>query len=107
MRGRFMQADHGAARAFDDVREAVASLESLPVLSGRLIEGVDLADAETRRILHGLNRRVRGWIRTDLTGAVSTGRIERVVDPGANLNRELWLKATGWGATITVSLWVF
>lgn len=80
-------------------------LTSIPILDGRLIERVELPDATTVKINHLLGRAWRGHIQCSLVGAVSAGRIDDV--SGADEKRQLWLKATGYGATVTVTLWVF
>ena len=95
---------------FIEVDERIDSINSMPIVNGVVIEDVRLTAGVTTRINHGLGRKLTGWILVDLQGASTTGRIER--DPGTAVAPEptaeqLWLKATGWGATITVSLWVF
>lgn len=80
-------------------------------LSGaRHIADTALANASVVRLKHGLGSKLRGWMVTDLRGASTSGRVERVLTDGtgtADDGEDLWLKATGWGATITVRVTVF
>lgn len=102
---RIQVVDEKTMRALESSRGAVIDIASRPIIAGRLIEGVELANAVTRKINHGLGRKIRGWIIADTVGATATGRIQRVT--GADLDLQLWLQANGHGATITVSLWAF
>jgi hypothetical protein len=96
--------------AITEVRDVVnAIITNTPPLDGKLFEGVVLADGVIYRLRHGLPRRAR-WMIADLAGCITTGRLERIVPSTTNPydpKVELWLKATGYGASITVSLWVF
>lgn len=74
------------------------------------IGDTDLADATIVKIKHKLGADLKGWAVTDLRGPTATGRIERVLVDGAssaNDREDLWLKATGHGATVTVRLLVY
>lgn len=75
------------------------------ITQGVLLTGIQLKDGVAQLIATGLGRKVQGWLVVDLVDPVTTGRIERIRG-GTDFDR-LNLKATGWGATITVSLWVF
>ena len=92
-------------RAVDAVRLPLAELVGVPVLGGVLLTDIDLPDGVTVRVNHGLGRKWRGWIIASMRGASTSGRIQ---DADADDNaRQLWLKADGYGATVTVSAWVF
>lgn len=63
-----------------------------------------LADGIPTAIPHGLGRRASVWT-SPPRGAVSTGRIEEVRDGSHDAAKYVVLKATGWGASITVDVW--
>lgn len=75
----------------------------------KVIEGVALVEATDNDIAHGLGRAWKGWRIVDLTGCTTTGRIERRAATTIEIDtsKVLRLRATGWGATITVSVEVF
>jgi hypothetical protein len=88
-----------------------ARAEASGVPNTRHIGDTALANAVIVKLKHGLGRRLRGWIVTDLRGPSTSGRIERILDDAlstdADDGEDLWLKATGWGATITVRVLVY
>lgn len=86
----------------------LTTLEAIDILRGRLITGVELANATDVDVQHLLGREWRGWIVCDIYGAASTGRIMGTA-PTTDYDRSqfLRLQANGYGATITVALWVF
>lgn len=93
-------------RALRDVSEELEPLTTVPIVSGVLLKSVTIADGATVDVPHGLRRNFRGWFVADITGAYSTtGRIVRQAHEDEE--RFLRLKADGWGATVTVALWVF
>ena len=98
-------ADVTADRSVSAVRNVVKDVVGIPLLNGRLIADVNLADNATVRIPHRLGRKWQGWILTSFRGASTTGRLEDV--SALDAETHLTLKATGWGATVTASLWVF
>lgn len=103
-------ANPGDQQAVDPIRQAMNEVAQVPLLQGRLVENVKLSDGAVVKIKHGLGRKLRGWVLTDLYDATSTGRIVRVRTSGgrnASDESDIWLRADGWGATITVGLWVF
>lgn len=69
----------------------------------RTFYGVELADATETPLNHGMGQRVHLAI-SPPRGATSTGRIEEVRNGAHDLSRTAILKATGWGATITVDV---
>jgi hypothetical protein len=81
-------------------------LEAVDILRGRLIEDVELANATDVDVQHLLGREFKGWAVVDLTGASTSGVIQRSTADYDHATT-LRLTATGYGATITVSLWVF
>lgn len=90
----------------DAIADALDIFGRIAILRGRLIRGLSMGAGVDVDIVHQLGRAPVGWIVVDLVGPAATGRFERrdgVVDAKSILR----LRATGWGATITVSLWVF
>lgn len=104
---RLRSSDPIGDRVSDYAREAFQELGQIQILSGKQVARVELPNATTVRINHGLGRPVSGWFVTDIVGPTATGRIQRVVSAAAETERQLWIQANGWGATITVALWVF
>jgi len=91
-------------RAVDELRQAHASVAAEPLLKARTFE-VDLVDTVTAKIPHKLGRKFTNYFLGAPQGPSSSGRIEEVT--GADTSKEVWLKATGFGATITVRITVF
>lgn len=58
---RIQVADPATQRALDSLRTAMNEVLAVPVIGGRLLEGVELEGGRTNRIRHGLNRDLRGW----------------------------------------------
>lgn len=86
--------------------DLIGQLQKVDILRGRQLTGIDLAAATDVDVPHLLGRAWRGWIVVDTTGATSAGRIDGSLAEYDHA-KFLRLKATGYGATITVSLWVF
>lgn len=89
----------------DWLNKRVEELRRIPIGRGRLITVV-LPDGEQVNVPHGLQRRYQGWHVVDTTVQASSGRIGRVLVTH-NETKVLPLQADGWGADITVTLWVF
>lgn len=86
--------------------DMIKQLQDVALLRGRLIAGVELANAADVDIQHLLGRSWQGWIVVDTTGAAAAGRIDGTT-AAYDASTLLRLRATGYGATITVALWVF
>jgi hypothetical protein len=83
---------------------------AIPILRGRLLEGIILNNGTPTMVAHGLKRPWRGWLVCNLEGATSTGRIQHAAPTPTDSYDQfsfLRLTATGYGGKITVSLWVF
>ena len=100
----------GPIRSFEDadrtrlkLEECVRQLQDLPSSSTRIISGIVLADGVETPVAHKLGR-APAFVRESCPrGAVTTGRIEEV--RGSNDRTQIViLKATGWGASITVDV---
>jgi len=73
-------------------------------------EDIELPDATLVKLSHGLGKRLRGWLVTDLRGSTTAGIISRVLSSGgvdADDKRDLWLRADDFGATVTVRVVVY
>lgn len=89
-----------------NLREVVRELQLLPFASAKVAKvAVVLADGVPTPIPHGLGRRAFVW-HSPPRGASTTGRIEEVRDSSHDSNKFVVLKATGWGASITVDVCV-
>jgi hypothetical protein len=94
-------------RALRALRDAIVEIVRLPwVGAAVLIEGIQLPAGAVVDILHGLGRPARGWVCVDITGALAPGGIVRHRNNNDE-RRYLSLQATGYGATVNVSLLVF
>lgn len=84
--------------------EAIVELQKGPCASTRILTDVELQDGVTTKIPHTLGRKPLMTIVSPARGAVSSGRIEEVRDGSYDRGQYIALKATGWGATITVDI---
>lgn len=98
--------DEGADRVARNLDQRVRELGAVRIAQGILIEDVDLADATEVTVNHGLGRFAK-WIVCRLLNPSTSGRIEEVVSGSIDRKNALALKASGYGATVTVDLWVF
>jgi hypothetical protein len=95
--------DDKAERVRRNHGDAIAELQRMRAALATLKKDVVLADGVPTPIAHGLGRPAFAT-HTPPRGAVSTGRIEEVRDGSHNRDQYVVLKATGWGATITVDV---
>lgn len=96
--------DQALDRELRTLRAEVERLAALPSAAGRVITGVELADGVATPIAHGQGRPLV-WVRESCPrGAITTGRVVEVTDSGYDPARYVILKASGFGATITVSV---
>lgn len=102
MRRKFVSAGSPATdKAILASREApIAALDGI-----RLIEGVALVDGTTKRIAHGLGRKLRGWlvVRTSTGDALGCMYDEQTTHTDTDVY--LYLRTDGYSPT--VSLLVF
>lgn len=97
-------ADDNAERIRRAHHDAIRTLQESPASSMVVIKDVTLTDGTATPISHGLGR-VPIWVcPSPPRGATSTGRIEEIRDGSARREQQVILKATGWGATITIDL---
>lgn len=83
--------------------DRLQKLEANALLRGRFIAGVSLLNAIATPIRHHLGRLPLGFLDAGKTGAVAAGYLN-VTSADADF---ITLTATGFGATIVQSLWVF
>jgi hypothetical protein len=101
-----------ASKPFDlerirrNIVEALHELQALPLAGARVLTDKTLTDGVATPIAHGQGRPVHVIVSSP-RGAVSTGRIEEVRDGSHDRKRYVVLKATGWGAPVTVDVVVF
>lgn len=99
--------DEDAERVRRSHEEKIRELQTSPAIGLRVIPDVRLPDSVATTIAHGLGR-IPQWVRESCPrGATSSGRVEEVRDGSADRRHFVILKATGWGATITVDVAVF
>jgi hypothetical protein len=84
--------------------QKIVELQGLPFVKARLIQDVTLPDGVARSIPHQLGRPVL-WVREScVRGGSGSGRIEEIRDGSVDRSLYVQLKATGYGASITVDL---
>lgn len=89
-----------------DHAAAIHELQALPAVSIRIVTNVSLADGVETPVAHGLGRPPQ-WVRESCPRSPSTsGRVEEVRTGSGDRRKFVVLKATGWGATITVDVMV-
>ena len=90
-------------RVTRNLQDKVREIQSLPFADAVVIQGVTLADGVTTPVAHVLGRSPI-WVSPSAPrGPSSTGRIEEVRSE-ADRSKTVSLRATGWGATITVDV---
>lgn len=86
--------------------EALIELQRAPLAGAIILSGVELADEAETPVAHNLGR-APSFVTTSLVrGAVSTGRIDDIRTSSYDPRRFVVLKASGYGATVTVDLLV-
>jgi len=99
-------------RKVDDVtRDHAAKINELakqPFVGAKVIADVELADGIETTVAHKLGRPPTFVRESCPRGALANGRIDEVRDPAKPVDRTkfLVLKASGYGATITVDVQV-
>lgn len=87
-----------------DVFAALRELQKIPAAQERILASVTLVDGVPTPIPHGLGRPAV-WVKEScVRGAVSNGRIDEIRDGKNDRAKYVTLKATGYGATITVDV---
>lgn len=96
--------DGDAERVRREHEQAIRALQDLPGTATRIINDVGLTDGVETPIAHGLGRVPRMVTPSPPRGPSSTGRIEEVRSSSHDRTKFVVLKASGWGATITVDV---
>jgi hypothetical protein len=86
-----------------DLDDRLRTLEGLVLLRGRHLSGVQLAVGVAKKVRHQLGRTPLGYLNAGMTGAVAAGYIN-VISRDENF---IELLATGFGATVTLAMWVY
>jgi hypothetical protein len=95
-------ADAVLERVRRNLVDAVAELQKRP--EPRVLANITLQDGIATPVPHGLSR-AAAWVREScVRGASSTGRVEEVRDGTYDRTKYVTLKATGYGATVTVDV---
>jgi hypothetical protein len=84
--------------------KAIRELQGLPAMQTRIIADVSLADATATPVAHGLGRAPRMLIVSPPRGPSTSGRIEEIRSSTYDRTKVIALKATGFGATVTVDI---
>ena len=97
--------DEDAERVRRNHQRAISEMQERPAVSGLVIEDVVLASGTVTSIEHKLGRKARVFV-SAIRGASTSGRIDETRSNAYDRSRYVVLTAQGWGATITVDLWV-
>jgi len=97
-------ADPALERVRQDHAAAIGELQGLPCVALRVVTDVELADGIETPVAHGLGRPAL-WVRESAPrNASTTGRVDEIRTGSADRRKFVVLKATGFGATITVDV---
>lgn len=89
-----------------DLTAIVSEIQQLPFASMRVVQGVVLDDGVETPVSHGLGR-PPVWVRESAPrGPMTAGIVEEVRTGGIDRRKSVLLKASGWGASITVDVLV-
>lgn len=84
--------------------EKLLELQARPASALVVLPNIALAAGVATSIPHGLGRAPL-WVKaSDPRGATATGRIDEIRDGTSDRTKAIVLKATGYGATITVDV---
>ena len=98
--------DHDIERVRRNHSARISELAALPMAGFVPIQNVTLVVGVATRIAHNLGRRpVMVWV-SPPRGPTATGRIEEIRDGSVDLTKYVVLKATDYGADITVDIGV-
>lgn len=86
-----------------DLDDRLKAIEGMALLRGRHLFGVQLVAGVAKQVRHQLGRTPLGYLNAGMTGAVAAGYIN-VVSRDADF---LELVANGFGATVTLAMWVY
>ena len=95
-----------AERVRRNHHEAIAEIQQAPLVGAVVLPGIELEDGVETPVAHRLGRAPRFVSPSIVRGASSAGFIAEIRAGGYNRAQHLVLKASGWGATITLDLLV-
>jgi hypothetical protein len=103
--------DETAERARRNHAERIDELQSVPIVRGKLIAGVSLPDGDEVSIHHGLGRRASVFPAVPLQGdfTATNGRLLDITllrSDKVDVRQYSVLKASGFGGTLTLDVWV-
>lgn len=81
----------------------IVELQKQPLVQGKPLTGIVLADGVTTAIAHGMGRPVLVFV-SPVRGAVSAGWIAESRDGSYDRSKFVVLTASGFGAAVTVDL---
>lgn len=96
-------ADTTAEQVRRDHHDAIVELQQQPLVGGLVVADVVLADGVATRVPHKLGRAPIFVKDSCPRGAASNGRVDEIRD-GTDRAKAIVLKASGWGASITVDV---
>lgn len=97
--------DPDVDRMLRNLAQCIRELQASPAVSGVLIPDIELENGVRTPIAHGLGRPVRVFW-SPPRGSTSAGRIRERRGLQSDRNNYVDLQADGYGATVTVDLWV-
>lgn len=105
-------ADASAERARQNADERIRELQAVPIVAGKLLKRVFLADDTITPVPHGMGRPVSTFVSPPVRangGSGTNPRILRLPDNGdADPNQYVALYSEGWGTNgVYVDIWVF
>lgn len=99
--------DPEAERVRRSLELRLREIGNLPAMGLHAIRDVELADGVATVIAHGLGHSPEWAAPSAVRGAVTIGMIEEIRDGSYDRASAIMLRATGYGATITVDVAVF
>lgn len=99
-------ADQAVERVRRNHAECILELQGVPMARARVILGVQLEDGVAKSISHRLGRAPLYVRESCPRGATTAGVVIEVLDSTVDRAKQVTLKASGFGATITVDVLV-
>jgi hypothetical protein len=97
----------GTDRVARNHEQRLRELQSIPIVGGKLVKGVELPDSVLVTISHGLGRVATVFVSPPYKTFGTTGRISQTRDENPDETLYVTLKAVGWSGTVRVDVWVF
>jgi hypothetical protein len=101
-------ADKVLDRLIRNAQDRIDEIQDVAVLRGKIIRGVELPDAMSVTVPHGLGYRCSVFVSPVRDDPSASGRIEDVTaEQSADRREVVILYAAGWGQTVHVDVWCF